>query len=205
MLKIWGRINSVNVKKALWAIEELKLPYERIDAGMAFGVNKTPEYLKMNPMGLVPVIDDDGFILWESHAIARYLAAKHGAGSLCPTDPQVRADADRWMDWASTFAAGLRNAFWGLIRTPADKRDQKAIDEALKRSEELARIFDGAMAGKDYVAGKAFTMGDIPVGCHMQIWLNLPVARPKLPNLEAWYARLQQRPAFKKVVDLPLS
>ena len=205
MLKIWGRINSVNVKKAVWAIEELKLPYERIDAGMAFGVNKTPEYLKMNPMGLVPVIDDDGFILWESHAIARYLAAKHGAGSLCPTDPQVRADADRWMDWASTFAAGLRNAFWGLIRTPADKRDQKAIDEALKRSEELARIFDGAMAGKDYVAGKAFTMGDIPVGCHMQIWLNLPVARPKLPNLEAWYARLQQRPAFKKVVDLPLS
>ncbi len=205
MLKIWGRINSVNVKKAVWAIEELKLPYERIDAGMAFGINKTPEYLKMNPMGLVPVIDDDGFILWESHAIARYLAAKHGAGSLCPTDPQVRADADRWMDWASTFAAGLRNAFWGLIRTPADKRDQKAIDEALKRSEELARIFDGAMAGKDYVAGKAFTMGDIPVGCHMQIWLNLPVARPKLPNLEAWYARLQQRPAFKKVVDLPLS
>lgn len=205
MLKVWGRINSVNVKKALWAIEELKLPYERIDAGMAFGVNKTPEYLKMNPMGLVPVIDDDGFILWESHAIARYLAAKHGAGSLCPSDPQVRADADRWMDWASTFAAGLRNAFWGLVRTPAEKRDAKAIDEALKRSEELARIFDGAMAGKDYVAGNAFTMGDIPVGCHMQIWLNLPVARPKLPNLEAWYARLQQRPAFKKVVDLPLS
>ena len=205
MLKIWGRINSVNVKKAVWAIEELKLPYERIDAGMAFGINKTPEYLKMNPMGLVPVIDDDGFILWESHAIARYLAAKHGAGSLCPTDPQVRADADRWMDWASTFAAGLRNAFWGLIRTPADKRDQKAIDEALKRSEELARIFDGAMAGKDYVAGKAFTMGDIPVGCHMQIWLNLPVPRPKLANLEAWYGRIRERPAFRKVVDLPLS
>ena len=205
MLKIWGRINSVNVKKAVWAIEELKLPYERIDAGMAFGINKTPEYLKMNPMGLVPVIDDDGFILWESHAIARYLAAKHGKGSLAPSDPRTHADADRWMDWASTFAAGLRNAFWGLIRTPAEKRDQKAIDEALKRSEELARVFDGAMAGKDYVAGKAFTMGDIPVGCHMQIWLNLPVERPKLPNLEAWYARLQQRPAFKKVVDLPLS
>ena len=205
MLKIWGRINSVNVKKALWAIEELKLPYERIDAGMAFGINKTPEYLKMNPMGLVPVIDDDGFILWESHAIARYLAEKHGTGSLCPSDPQVRADADRWMDWASTFAAGLRNAFWGLIRTPAEKRDAKAIEEALKRSEELARVFDGAMAGKDFVAGKSFTMGDIPVGCHMQIWLNLPVSRPKLANLEAWYARLQQRPAFKKVVDLPLS
>ena len=205
MLTLWGRLNSVNVKKPLWAIEELQLPYTRIDAGMAFGVNKTPEYLKMNPMGLVPVIDDHGFVLWESHAIVRYLAAKHGAGSLWPADLQARADADRWMDWASTFAAGLRNAFWGLVRTPAEKRDAKAIDEALKRSEELARVFDRAIAGRDYVAGKAFTMGDIPIGCHLQIWLNLPVARPRLEHLEAWYARIRARPAFRKVVDLPLS
>lgn len=205
MLKLWGRINSVNVKKALWAIEELQLPCTRIDAGMAFGVNKTPDYLKMNPMGLVPVIDDHGFVLWESHAIVRYLAAKHGAGSLWPARLEERADADRWMDWASTFAAGLRNAFWGLVRTPAEKRDARAIDEALKRSEELARVFDGAIAGRDYVAGKAFTMGDIPIGCHAQIWLNLPVARPRLPHLEAWFARLRERPAFRKVVDLPLS
>lgn len=205
MLKVWGRINSVNVKKAVWAIEELKLPYERIEAGMAFGVNKTPEYLKMNPMGLVPVIDDDGFILWESHAIARYLGAKHAAAGLWPADLQVRADADRWMDWATTFGGGLRNAFWGLVRTPLEKRNATAIEESKKRAEELATVFDGALAGRDYVAGKAFTMGDIPVGCHMQVWLNLPIERPNLPHLEAWYARLKARPAFRKVVDLPLS
>src|SRR3954452_13688692 len=102
MLKIWGRTNSVNVKKALWAAEELGLRYERIDAGMQYGVTKTPEYLRMNPNALVPTIDDEGFVLWESHSIVRYLAAKHGAGSLWPIDVKVRADSDRWMDWAFT-------------------------------------------------------------------------------------------------------
>src|SRR6185369_2550450 len=113
MLKIWGRVNSVNVKKALWTVEELGLKYERIDAGLQFGVNKTPEYLKMNPTGLVPTIEDDGFVLWESHTVVRYLAAKHGAGSLCPSDLKVRADAERWMDWAFTFQNAMRNVFWG--------------------------------------------------------------------------------------------
>jgi len=118
MLKIWGRVNSVNVKKALWTVEELGLKYERIDAGLQFGVNKTPEYLKMNPTGLVPTIDDDGFILWESHTIVRYLAAKHAAGTLCPSELRARADAERWMDWAFTFQRAMRDVLWGLIRTP---------------------------------------------------------------------------------------
>jgi glutathione S-transferase len=205
MLKIWGRTNSVNVKKALWCIEELKLPYERIDAGMAFGVVKTPEYQKMNPMGLVPTIDDDGFILWESHAIVRYLSAKHGAGSLWPTDLRVRADADRWMDWATAFQTAFRAVFWGLIRTPPEKRDLHAIEEGKKRSAELATLLDGALAGKHYVAGGAFTMGDIPIGCHMQLWMRMDLPRPSLPNLEAWFKRLEGRAAFRKVVDLPLS
>jgi glutathione S-transferase len=191
MLRIWGRTNSVNVKKALWCIEELKLPYERIDAGMVFGV--------------VPTVDDDGFILWESHAIVRYLAAKHGAGSLWPTDLRVRADADRWMDWATAFQTALRAVFWGLIRTPPEKRDLAAIEEGKQRSAELAALFDGALAGKQYVAGSAFTMGDIPIGCHMQVWLRMDIPRPSLPNLEAWFKRLESRAAFKKVVDLPLS
>src|SRR5258708_15720137 len=130
MLKIWGRTNSVNVKKALWAAEELGLKYERIDAGMQFGVNNTPEYRRMNPTGLVPTIEDDGFVLWESHSIVRYLAAKHGAGTLWPNDLRVRADAERWMDWAFTFQAAFRTVFWGLVRTPAEKRDMTAIDDA---------------------------------------------------------------------------
>ncbi|HUG79957.1 MAG TPA: glutathione S-transferase [Burkholderiales bacterium] len=205
MLKIWGRTNSVNVKKALWAMEELGLKYQRVDAGMQFGVVKTPGYLKMNPNALVPTIDDDGFVLWESHAIVRYLAAKHGAGTLWPTDLKRRADVDRWMDWAFTFLAAFRPVFWGLIRTPPESRDTNAIQEAQHRCAELLAIPDAALAGRAYLGGAAFTMGDIPLGCHVQLWMRLPIERPAHPNLKAWFDRLCTRPAFKKIVDLPLS
>jgi glutathione S-transferase len=206
MLKIWGRTNSVNVKKALWAIEELGLKYERIDAGMQFGVNKTPEYLKMNPTGLVPTIDDDGFVLWESHSIVRYLAAKHSAGNLWPTDLKVRAGAERWMDWTFTFQHQFqRPIFWPLVRTPPEKRDMNAIGEAVKNCAELLAIPDAALAGKQYLAGNNLTIGDIPLGCHVQLWMRLPIERPAHPNLTAWFNRLCTRPAYKKIVDTPLS
>jgi glutathione S-transferase len=205
MLKIWGRVNSVNVKKALWAAEELGLKYERIDAGLQFGVNKTPQYLQMNPTGLVPTLDDDGYTLWESHSIVRYLAAKHGAGTLWPTDLRLRADADRWMDWAFTFQGAMRNVFWGLIRTPPEKRDPKAIEEGRKRSAELLAIPESVLAGRPYIAGKSFSMGDIPLGCEVQRWMRVPIERPSFPNVQAWFDRLCTRPAFKKIVDIPLS
>jgi glutathione S-transferase len=205
MLKIWGRTNSVNVKKALWAIEELGLKYERIEAGMQFGVNKTPEYLRMNPTGLVPTIDDDGFVLWESHSIVRYLAAKHGAGTLCPADPRVRADAERWMDWAFTFQNAMRAVFWGLIRTPSEKRDLKAIEEGRRKSAELLAIPEQVLADKPYVAGASFTMGDIPLGCEVQRWMRVPMERQVFPSVQAWFERLGTRPAFRKIVDIPLS
>jgi glutathione S-transferase len=206
MLKIWGRVNSVNVKKALWTVEELGLKYERIDAGLQFGVNKTPEYLKMNPTGLVPTIDDDGFLLWESHTIVRYLAARHAMGSLCPSDLKARADAELWMDWAFTFQRAMRDVFWGLIRTPADKRDPKAIEAGRLASNQLmADVLEKSLEGKAYVAGERFTMGDIPVGCEVQRWMRVPIERPRLPNIEAWFERLRARPAFLKIVDIPLS
>ncbi len=206
MLKIWGRTNSVNVKKALWAAEELGLKYERIDAGMQFGVNKTPEYLGMNPTGLVPTIDDGGFVLWESHAIVRYLAAKHGAGTLWPNDLRVRADADRWMDWTHSFSREFqRPVFWPLVRTPPEKRDLKAIEEACRKCGELLAIPDQNLSKKPYLAGSNFTMGDVPLGCHVQLWMRLPIERPRQPNLEAWFNRLCSRPAFKKIVDIAIS
>jgi len=206
MLKIWGRINSVNVKKALSVCEELGLKYERIDAGLQFGVNKTPEYLKMNPTGLVPKIDDDGFKLWESHTIVRYLCAKHGAGTFCPSDPKARADAERWMDWAFTFQRAMRDVFWGLIRTPAEKRDAKAIEAGRVLSNQLAAdVLERSLEKRAYVAGDKFTMGDIPIGCEVQRWMRVPIERPKLPNIEAWFARLGERAAFRKIVDIPLS
>ncbi len=204
MLKIWGRTNSVNVKKALWCVEELGLPYERTDAGMQFGVVNTPEYRAMNPNGLVPTMDEDGFILWESHSIVRYLSAKHGKGVLWPMDVRTRATANQWMDWAFTFQSSVRDAFWNLIRTPPEKRDAQAIEKARVKSGEMAGILDAALADRLYLAG-AFSMGDIPIGCEVQRWMRLPMERPRHPNLEAWFERLCARTAFKKIVDIPLS
>jgi glutathione S-transferase len=206
MLKIWGRTNSVNVKKVLWAAEELGLQYERIDAGLHFGVNKTPEYLKMNPTGLVPTMEDDGFVLWESHSIVRYLAAKHGAGRLWPKELRSRADAERWMDWTYSFQRELqRPLFWALVRTPPEKRDPAAIEAARKTCAELLKIPERYLAERPYIAGNDLTMGDIPLGCHVQLWMRLPIDRPAQPALEAWFERLCQRPAFRKIVDIPLS
>ena len=204
MIKIWGRVNSVNVKKALWCLDELALEYERTDAGMQYGVVNTPEYRRMNPNGLVPTLDEDGFLLWESHSIVRYLAAKYGKGVLWPMDERARAIANQWMDWAFTFQGSVRDAFWNLIRTPAEKRDLKAVEASMKKSGELAKILDAALADRLYVAGP-FSMGDIPIGAEVQRWIRLPFERPKLPNLEAWFERLCARPAFKKNVDIPLS
>jgi glutathione S-transferase len=206
MLKIWGRVNSVNVKKALWAAEELGLKYERIDAGMQFGVNDTAQYRRMNPTGLVPTIDDEGFTLWESHVIVRYLAAKHAAGGLWPSDVRARADADRWMDWTHSFSREFqRPIFWALVRTPPEKRDAKAIAEAVRKCGEMLRIVDAALVDRKYLGGNQLTMGDIPLGCHVQLWMRLPIERPRLPHLQAWFERLCERAAYRKVDDIPLS
>jgi len=205
MLKGWGRVNSVNVTKALWCLGALGLAYERTDAGMAHGVVNTPGYRAMNPNGLVPTIEEDGFVLWESHTIVRYLCAKHSMGKLCPADLKVRADAERWMDWAFTFQNAMRNVFWGLIRTPPEKRDAKAIEEGVKKSNELAGMLDKVLASRPYVAGAAFTMGDIPIGAEVQRWMRVPIERPKLPGIVAWFERLRERAPFVKHVDLPLT
>ena len=206
MLKLWGRINSINVQKVLWALEELKVPYERTDAGLQFGVVNEPFYRKMNPNGRVPTIEDDGLVLWESNAIVRYLSAKHGAGTLWPDDPRQRADADRWMDWTtSTVAPAITPVFWGLIRTPPEKRDLKAIDEGAKKLADAFQVLEQSLEGRDHVAGKSFTMGDIPLGTFVYRWYALEVKRPRLAKVEAYYQRLQQRPAYKKHVMLPLS
>ena len=206
MLKIWGRTNSVNVKKVLWTAEELGLRYQRIDAGLQFGVNNTPEYRRMNPTGLVPTIDDDGFVLWESHSIVRYLAAKHGNGTLCPTDLRERADAERWMDWTHTFSREFqRPLFWPLVRLAPEKRDAAAIEEARRKCGALLDIPDSVLAGKKYLAGDRFTMADIPLGCHVHLWMRLPIERSKHAHLQAWFDRLCERPAFRKIVDIPLS
>ena len=206
MLKIWGRTNSINVQKVLWACGELGLKYDRVDAGMAFGVNNTPEYKAMKPNGLVPTIDDDGFVLWESHAIVRYLARKHGTGKLWPADERTAADADRWMDWyATTFWQHLRPVFWTLVRTPPEKRNMAEVEENRKKLASLYEIVDANLAKRDYMAGASFSVGDIPMGVASYRWFNLPIERPPLPNVERWYKRLTDRPAFKEHCMLPMT
>ena len=206
MLRIWGRTNSINVQKVLWTCSELGLEYDRIDAGLAFGVNNTPEYKAMNPNGLVPTIDDDGFILWESHAIVRYLARKHGMGTLWPADERTAADADRWMDWYSTtLFTGVRVVFQTLVRTPPEKRNMAEVEENRLKAAAAFDILEAHLAKRDYVAGRAFTMGDIPAGVATYRWLHLPIERGSLPNTERWYQRLTERPAFRKHCMLPLT
>jgi len=206
MLKIWGRTSSVNVQKVLWCCEEIGLAYQRIDAGGAFGVVGTPQYRKLNPNGLVPTIEDDGFVLWESHAIVRYLAAKHPSGSLWPDDPGVRALADQWMDWtATTLWPALRPLFLGLIRTPVDKRDPLVLEAARRSSAAQLEIVDGHLESRAFLAGEAFTVGDIALGCSVWRWMALPIERPRLPNVERWFGALTHRPAYKKIVMLPLT
>ncbi len=203
MLKIWGRANSINVQKVLWCCGELDLKYERIDAGMKFGVNDTPDYRAMNPNALVPTINDDGFILWESQAIVRYLARKHGVGTFCPSDPKACADADRWMDWnATTVWLNLRPIFWNLVRTPPEKRDVALVNDSRNKLAANMAILDTHLARRNYVIGDALTMGDIPLATAVQRWFNLPIERETYSNLEAYYRRLQGRPAFKQFVDL---
>jgi glutathione S-transferase len=206
MLRIWGRLSSVNVQKVVWCAEELGLRYQRIEAGGKFGVNDTPEYLAMNPNGLVPVIEDDGFVLYESNAIVRYLAALHGDGALWPADPRARADTDRWMEWQSTsFTPAMWAAFWQLIRTAPDRQDAAAIETSRDKSEKCAAILDGHLARNRYLTGETFTAGDIVVGCAAHRWLNLPIRREARPHLERWYAELRSRPASRQVTLQALS
>lgn len=206
MLKIWGRLTSVNVQKVVWCANELGLEYERIEAGGKYGIVTTPQYLAMNPNALIPVIEDDGFVLWESNAIVRYLAARHGAGTLWPTEAKLRADADRWMDWqTTTFNPAIGPAFWQLIRTAPEKRDAGVIETARASGEKYLTLLDAHLATRDFVAGSAFTMGDIPVGCSVDRWYKLPLARVSHPHVERWYSALRGRKGARQVVELALS
>jgi glutathione S-transferase len=206
MLKIWGRNTSSNVQKVMWAIGEMGLKYERIDVGGAFGKNKEPAYLAMNPNGLVPTLEEeDGFLLWESNSVVRYLAEKHGAGSIWPADVRAHALAGQWMDWQLSVAApAITPVFWGLIRTPAEKRDHAAIAAGQAKTAEVMRMLDAQLGKTPYVAGNAFSIGDIPVGVMVYRFYKLcPDAAP-LVNLRRWYEGLERRKSFEEhILSIP--
>jgi len=202
MLKIIGRKSSSNVQKVLWACAELGVPYEREDAGREFGVVDTPAFQALNPNRRVPVMVEDGFVLWESNTIVRYLADRHGKGGLSPSDRLVRADAERWMDWQlSALGPAFTPLFHGLIRTPPDRRDAASIEKGRAATQAHLEMLDGALARRPFVAGDDFTFGDIPVGIYAYRWYALEgIERKPMPSLERWYERLQQRPGYRQFV-----
>ena len=206
MLKIWGRDNSVNVEKVLWACEEMQIAYQRVDAGGQFGIVDAPDYRALNPNGLMPTVEVDGLVLWESNAIVRYLAAKHSPGDLWPHDLAIRVDGDRWMDWMnSMFWPGFRPLFWNLVRTPPDQRDAQATEASRVRSAEMLGHLDAHLSNRTYIAGDSFTVGDIPMGCAVWRWMSLPIERPEYPALSRWFDTLCDRQPYQKVVMKPLT
>ena len=208
MLKIWGRKTSSNVQKVIWALAEMKIPFERIDAGLAFGRTKEPFYLAMNPNSLVPTLEEeDGFTLWESNSIVRYLAAKHAARVLEPSDLGVRARAQMWMDWQlSVMGPAITPVFWQLIRTPQDKRDQSVIAASREKTIAAAAIMDRQLGQTKFLAGDEFSYGDIPLGIMIYRYMQLITERPPTPSLDRWYAAISARSAFKEQVgSVPLT
>ncbi|MCB1500574.1 MAG: glutathione S-transferase family protein [Bauldia sp.] len=206
MLTVWGRINSINVQKVLWTLAEIGIDYRRIDAGMAFGVNDTPDYRAMNPTGLIPTIDDDGYVLWESNVIVRYLAAKYAPGKLYPEDVAGRFHAERWMDWQATaFYPSMIPIFLGLIRKVPEHSDPAVIEACRLRAEACLSILDAELATRSFLNGDSFTIADIPAGAVANRWYRLPVRRESHPIVEGWLARLAERPGFKAHLDHPLS
>ncbi|AEG91614.1 glutathione S-transferase family protein [Ramlibacter tataouinensis] len=206
MLRIWGRLSSINVRKVVLAVQWLGLPFERIDAGGEFGVVGTPAYRARNPNGLVPLVDDEGFLLWESNVIVRYLAARHAPGRLYPEALPARFDAERWMDWQqTTLNRAGREAFLQLVRTPAPQRRQDQVDASVAATEPLLDLLDAHLAGQAFMAGAAFTMADIPIACELHRWRGLPLAHRPRPHLDRWYAGVAGLPAARGVLDLALS
>ena len=203
MLKIWGRTNSLNVQKALMALEEAGVAYERFEAGLAFGVVNTPEYRQMNPNGLVPTIDDDGFILWESNSIIRYVCARY-APALWPADPRVRASAERWMDWQlTTLLDPVNDLFRPLIRKMWAP-DPESLEKARSACARNFAVLDDVLSRQPFMTGEAFGIADCSIAPVAHRWLNLPVERPAAPHLDAWFARVRARPSAR-VLELPLS
>ena len=206
MAIIHGRTDSGNVQRAMWACAEAGFAVERTDVGGKFGGNDTPGFLAKNPNGLVPVLEDGAFVLWESNAIIRYVAEVHGGPPLYPADAKAHAIANQWMDWSNTaMNAPLVPLFVGMVRTPPDDRDAGAIERARRETARHWAMLDAHLAESAFVAGDALSIGDIPLGVSAYRWFAMDIERPDHARLRAWYERLAERPAYREQVMLGLS
>jgi glutathione S-transferase len=207
MLKIWGRTTSSNVQKVLWTCAELGIQYDRVDHGGPFGGNRDPEYLKLNPNGLVPTVIDGGLVMWESNTICRYLCNTHPNGSsLYPTDFAERTHVERWMDWQlSVIGAPMGALLQGLIRSTPETRDAGVIEAARRRAITAWEIVDDGLEGQPFLGGQSLSLAEIVMGTHIYRWFNYAIERPHMPKLQAWYERCQERPGFKNHIVMPIT
>ena len=183
----------------MWTVGELGLAHQRFDYGGEFGKTDTPEYIQLNPNRLVPTIDDNGFVLWESSAITRHLAQRYGRGTLSPADEQTFAKADQWMDWtlSSLYPDIISTCFIQLVRVTAADRNNELVETAAKRVGEKLGILNRQLTGRHYILGDQLTIADIAAGTLMYRYFNMAIPRPPLANVEVWYKRLTQRPAYQ--------
>ena len=206
MIKIWGRRSSSNVQKVLWCCDELGLVYEQVDIGGPFGGTDSEAYRKLNPNGRVPTIEDGDFVLWESHAILRYLTAKYAEGRLLPATAEGRARADQWCCWEQqALVLAVWPVFNTMVHTPEDQRDQAQLARDLATAAATLAILDRHLADQPYLAGDAFSIGDMPAAIWTYRWYAMAIERPALADLEAWSARLAERPAYREHVAVALS
>jgi glutathione S-transferase len=206
MLRVLGRTSSINVRKVLWTCAEIGLPYEREDWGNGFASTRTPAFLSMNPNGLVPVIEDDEGILWESNTICRYLANKHARTDLLPAAYRDRALVEQWMDWQATeLNTSWRYAFLALVRRDPSYADRERIEASTRDWNDKMRILEGQLSSTgSFVAGEVFTLADIVIGLSVNRWVNTPVERPDYRAVAAYSERLRLRPAFSTVAGSSL-
>ena len=205
MITLWGLRNSSNVQKVTWALGELGLAFERRDLGGSFGGTRDPDYLAINPNGLVPTIRDGGLVLFESDAILRHLARRHGEGTLWPRDVGQAALADQWTGWATTtFYPAVRPLFFASVRTRRAEQDLSSLGPAAERLAPVIAILERALEGRRFLLGDALTFGDIGPAIVARRALLVPHGAPAAPNVARWLDRLRERPAFRDHVDLPM-
>jgi glutathione S-transferase len=205
-LKLWGRISSINVRKVMWTAQYLKLSIERVDAGGKFGLLDTPDYQRMNPNAMIPVLQDGDLTLWESNVIVRYLCEKYSLGNLYPASSQSRFDAERWMDWQqSELNRATGPAFVQWFRTAPELRNATVIEDSTRKTQRWLAIVEAHLQDHAYMASDQLTMADIPLLCEVHRWWALPQPRPSYPAIERWYAPLLAHPASQGVLDLPVS
>ena len=200
MLKMWGRNTSSNVQKAMWAVGELKIPCERIDVGGTYGRTKEPFYLAMNPNSLVPTLEEDDGHTHVGIELDRALSRRQSmAARWSRRTRKVRAKAHQWMDWQlSVIGPAITPVFWGLIRTPPEKRDADAIDAGKEKTTAAAKIMDEQLGKTRFMAGDDFSYGDIPVGVMIRRYMELVPERPKMANLERWFGEIGKRAPFQE-------